>query len=278
MAELPTGPSTGPDTTPALFVPWDDAGNEWLPTAYSRGPWSKEALHGGPVGALVTRAFELDEAPIPARLARVTVELLRPVPLVPLRIDVEVIRPGAKVATLEATLRRVDDDQVLVRARAQRIRTAEVDFSDSVEEEVPELPPTASDLGGWPGAAEIAFHSAGAEHRFLLGDFGRPGPAFDWVRLLVPVVPGEEPTGWQRAVATADFTNGISSVVPFDGSTMFINPDLTVHLWREPVGEWIGTDARTRTSGSGIGLADTALWDRTGRIGRGLQSLLLDRF
>jgi hypothetical protein len=36
---------------------------------------------------------------------------------------------------------------------------------------------------------------------------------------------------------------------------MFINPDLTVHLWREPVGEWIGTDAVTRTSDSGIGMS-----------------------
>ena len=50
---------------------------------------------------------------------------------------------------------------------------------------------------------------------------------------------------------------------------MFINPDLTVHLWREPVGEWIGSDAVTRTSDTGIGMAETALWDRGGRVGRG---------
>lgn len=266
---------SGPDTSPALFVPHGDA---WLPTAYSRGPWSFDSLHGGPVGALVTRAFEQVEAPIPARLARVTVELLRPVPLVPLTVEATLLRPGAKVATLDATIRRADDGQVLVHARAQRIRTSDVEFDDGVDDVVPEMPDEATDPAHWPGSGELAFHSTAVEHRILRGDFGGPGPVFDWVRLRVPVVPDEQPTGWQRAVATADFTNGLSAVVPFDGTTMFINPDLSVHLWREPVGEWIGNDAVTRTSPTGIGTSDATLWDRTGRIGRGNQSLLLDRF
>ncbi len=264
-----------PTEFPALFVP---EGDDWLPTAHSRGPWSKQSLHGGPVAALLTRAVERIEAPIPARLTRVTVELFRPVPLVPLRVTTEVLRPGAKVATLESTLARVDDGQVLARARAQRIRVLEVDFPDGAADEVPPLPDDASDLSHWPGAADVAFHSTAAEHRIVSGEFGRPGPVTDWVRLRVPVVPDEEPTGWQRAVAVADFTNGLSAVVPFDGTSMFINPDLTVHLWREPVGEWIGTEALTRTSSTGIGMSDATLYDRDGRIGRGMQSLLLERF
>ena len=262
------------DRTPALFVPHGDA---WLPTAYSRGPWSPLALHGGPVAALVTRAFEQVEAPVPARLARVTLELLRPVPLVPLEVRTEVVRPGAKVATLDASVVRTDDGTTVAIARAQRIRTTPVELPDGVDEHVPELPAQRTELADWPGAADVTFHGHAVEHRFLSGEFGRPGPAFDWMRLLVPVVPGEVPTGWQRAAATADFTNGISSVVAFDGSAVFINPDLTVHLWREPKGEWIGNDAVTRTSDEGIGQSDATLWDGHGRIGRGMQSLLLDR-
>jgi hypothetical protein len=268
-----SGAAAAADTTPALFVP---DGEHWLPTAYSRGPWSADALHGGPVAALVTRAFELVEAPAPARLTRVTLELLRPVPLVPLLVRTEVTRPGAKVATLDAEILRTDDGSVVALARAQRIRSAPVELPDGVDDAVPELPPTRTELADWPGAADITFHGHAVEHRFLHGEFGRPGPAFDWMRLIVPVVPGEVPSGWQRAAAAADFTNGISSVAEF-GRAVFINPDLTVHLWREPVGEWIGNDAVTRTSAQGIGLSDATLWDREGRIGRGLQSLLLDR-
>ena len=261
------------DTTPALFVPHGDA---WLPTAYSRGPWSAHALHGGPVAALVTRAFEQVEAPIPARLARLTLELLRPVPLVPLEVRTEVVRPGAKVATIDATVTRTDDGTVVAIARAQRIRTADVEVPDGVDDAVPELPADRTVLADWPGSADLTFHGHAVEHRFLHGEFGRPGPAFDWMRLLVPVVPDEAPSGWQRAAAAADFTNGISSVSTF-GSSLFINPDLSVHLWRAPQGEWIGNDAVTRTSDEGIGQSDATLWDTHGRIGRGMQSLLLDR-
>jgi hypothetical protein len=256
----------------ALFVAHGDG---WLPTGYSRGPWSKDSLHGGPVAALLARELELVEAPLPVRLTRLTVELLRPVPLAPLFLTTEVVRPGAKVSTVDARVSTADG-QVLVIARAQRIRSAPVEFPDGVDETPPDLPPQASDTSAWPGAV-VAFHSHATEHRFVRGRFGEVGPCFDWVRLAVPVVPGEEPTGWQRAAAVADFANGISAVVPFDGRSMFINPDLTVHLWREPVGEWIGTDAVTRTSDTGIGMSEAALWDRTGRVGRGLQSLLLDR-
>lgn len=257
----------------ALFVP---RGDTWLPTGYSVGPWSPDALHGGPVAALVTRAIQAEPAPAPTRLARLTVELQRPVPRAPLTVRTEVVRPGAKVSTVQATVLDQEGRQ-LVLARAQRIRTAEVEFPDGAEDTPPPLPEQASDTSGWPGVAPLAFHSHATEHRFVRGRFGEVGACFDWVRLVVPVVPGEQPSGWQRAAAVADFSNGISAVVPFDGSAVFINPDLTVHLWREPVVEWIGTDAVTRTSGTGIGMAETALWDLDGRIGRGVQSLLLDR-
>jgi hypothetical protein len=261
------------DQTEALFV---RRGTDWLPTAYSTGPWSAQSLHGGPVAALMTRAVEQVDAPDPVRMARLTMELLRPVPHVALRISTEVVRPGRKVSTVDVWVRRVDDDQLLAMARAQRIRVADVDFPDVGDAEVPDLPVEPSDLSDWPGSSP-AFHSHAVEHRILRGTFGRPGPAFDWTRLRVPVVPDEQPTGWQRAAATADFTNGLSSVVPFDAASVFINPDLTVHLWREPVGEWVGTDAQTRTSTTGIGLARTTLWDRGGQIGIGAQSLLFER-
>jgi hypothetical protein len=260
------------DEPRALFVP---DGDSYVPTGFARGPWSPHSLHGGPVAALVVRELEAVEAPRPARLTRVTVELMRPVPLAPLVVHTQVLRPGAKVATLDATVTTLEGD-VLAMARAQRIRTAQVDFPDGITDSVPDLPDEPSDPSAWAGS-RLAFHSHATEHRYVVGAFGAVGPCTDWIRLRVPVVAGEEPTGWQRAAATADFSNGISAVAPFDGSSLFINPDLTVQLWREPEGEWICSEAVTRTSGSGIGMAETALWDRSGRVGRGTQSLLLDR-
>ena len=104
------------------------------------------------------------------------------------------------------------------------------------------------------------------------GRFTQQGPAFAWFRLRVPIVAGEEPSALQRLVAAADFPNGISSELSWD-DYLFINPDLTVYVEREPRGEWIGVDAETRIVENGVGLAHAVLYDAEGRVGRSLQSL-----
>jgi hypothetical protein len=267
-------PATSPRTTGSLFEP---LGENWLPTDYSRGPWNPEALHGAPVAALMVRALEALEAPVDMRLVRVTVELLRPVPPTPLAVGAEVVRSGKKVGLVEATVSRADDGTVLALARAQRIRTAALDLPDGVAESAPEVPEpvTREDLEVVRGSHD-GYHNTGVQHAFVRGSFVKLGPVFDYIRLAVSVVPGEEPSPWQRVMAAADFGNGISTVVPF-GKGLFINPDLTVHLLREPVGEWVGMESTMRTSPTGIGMSDSALWDTEGFIGRSNQSLLLDK-
>jgi hypothetical protein len=121
-----------------------------------------------------------------------------------------------------------------------------------------------------------AYHTDGVEHRVVRGVWGRPGPCTDWIRLRVPVVAGETPSPLQRTAAAADFGNGISSALPF-GEWRFINPDLTIHLQRLPEGEWVCLDAVTWPEGQGLGLAESELFDESGRVGRSLQSLLLER-
>jgi acyl-CoA thioesterase len=56
---------------------------------------------------------------------------------------------------------------------------------------------------------------------------------------------------------------------------MFINTDLSVHLHRMPETEWVCLDAVTLPEQSGVGMSDTQLWDERGRIGRGVQTLLV---
>jgi acyl-CoA thioesterase len=75
--------------------------------------------------------------------------------------------------------------------------------------------------------------------------------------------------------AAADFGNGISWVLSRMDGYSFINPDLTIYLEREPVGEWICIDAESRLHDHGIGIAESALFDERGRIGRSVQSLLV---
>jgi hypothetical protein len=129
---------------------------------------------------------------------------------------------------------------------------------------------SAGPVGGYSG-----FANGGAELRYVAGGFGERGPATVWVRLAVPVVAGEEPSPLQRVVAAADFGNGASSVLDFS-RFVFINSDLSVHLHRPARGEWVGMEASTQLGISGVGVAQSGLWDRAGPIGRSLQSLVVE--
>ena len=179
-------------------------------------------------------------------------------------------------------------------ARALRIRIASPVPLPSADEEAPG--PSRAVLGPVPGAdpgappgpedgyeslsppigVYRAFHNAGAEMRYVVGSFDTRGPATVWVRLAVPVVPGEVPTPLQRVAAAADFGNGVSSELDFVDN-LFINPDLSVHLHRPARGEWVCLDASTQLGIPGVGVAQSALWDVHGPIGRSLQSLVVDK-
>ena len=88
----------------------------------------------------------------------------------------------------------------------------------------------------------------------------------------MPLLPDEPPTGLQRVLAVADSGNGVSAVLPLD-EWLFINPELTVHLRREPRGEWICLDAATSIQPGGAGLATSTLSDLHGPVARGAQTL-----
>jgi hypothetical protein len=268
-----------PDPT-ALFEAVEGGG--WHPTAFAVGPWSIDALHGGPTAALLAResehAGDADAPEIDWFPARLTVELLRPVPVAPLRTSARVVRAGRKIQLVDAEVATADGT-VVATSRLLRIRSAAVDAPDTTAgleaPTLPEHPATTADLtpssAGWDG-----FHNRGVEHRFSVGQFGASGPATDWIRLAVPVVDAEIPSPLSRVAAAADFGNGISSVTDWS-TTVFINPDLTIHLRRVPAGEWVCLEAVTWMGDTGVAMAESRLWDEDGLLGRSLQSLLVDR-
>lgn len=108
------------------------------------------------------------------------------------------------------------------------------------------------------------------------GAFRQPGPARIWFRLDHDLAQDRPRSGAAFACAVADFSNGISSVLPFE-QWSFINPDLTVNLVRPPVGEWVLSDAETLLGPDGRAVARTRLADRSGWFGNATQSVLLDR-
>ncbi len=250
----------------------------FVATAYSRGPWDPRHCHGGPVGALMARAVETgDGSGEEWQVARMTVELTRPVPVgEALTLRVEVERPGRKVSLVGAVLS--DGATEVSRVRALRIRREPLFLPADAERaaEWPMRPPESGrkERTTWAVTDDVAFHSDACEHRFVEGGWSDPGPAEVWIKLLVPLLDGETPSGLQRVMAAADFGNGVSGSLPYE-DWLYINPDLTVHLLRPPQGEWVGMRSASRYGAFGAGLAESELFDTAGRLGRSCQSLFV---
>ena len=262
-------------TATSLF---ETDGDATLATELSRGPWDPGACHGGPVSALLVRTCEQIDGGGDHdawQMARITVELVRPVPVMqPLFVTAETERPGRNVSLIGARI-VLENGTEVARARALRIRVGDVALTDGYV-----LEPTFGEPGVGTttnpifGGSEVAYHRDSVEMVFAAGSWLDRGPVSLWCRLRVPVLPGEQPTGAQRAAATADFSNGVSAEIdPADH--IFINPDLSVHLLRPPVGEWIGMQSRSHYGPLGAGVAEGALFDELGRCGRSVQSLFV---
>jgi hypothetical protein len=253
----------------AFFAP---EGDSFVPSELTRGPWDPDAQHAGPPAALIGRALERCGDPDGKQVGRVTFEILRPVPIEPLAVEARVARPGRSVELLEAELSR--EGEVLVRATAWRLRTQPVVLEPQPPADPPPpAPSTAAERDFFPTGMDAGYHTA-MEYRFVEGEFLRPGPATVWMRMRHPLVEGEAPTPLQRVLVAADSGNGVSAALDWK-RYLFINTDLSVHLHRMPGGEWVCLDARTFPDGDGVGLADTALYDEAGRIGRAAQTLLV---
>jgi hypothetical protein len=257
-------------TVDGVFV---QAGDRLRATELARGPWDPGALHGGAPAALLVRELERCEPSPDLALARITYEFVRPVPLGELSVSAEVLRPGRRVMLLEGAIRD-EAGTVVARARALRVRPS------PVGEAVSDPPPFPGPEAGRPNnfrREQLAMFSPDAiEIRFVEGEFYGLGPATAWFRLRQPMVAGEPPSPLQRLAAASDFGNGISSVLSWSDH-VFINPDLTLYIEREPRGEWVALQSQSRVTAGSVAIAESVLWDEWGRIGRATQALLVGR-
>ena len=256
-------------------------GELFVPTEHARGPWDPRALHGGAPAALLTSAFERMEPGSELQIARLGFEFLRPIPMAPLSMSIRIVRAGRRVQELAGELRA--GEELVCRAGALRVQAVPADLATtggpeqaaSADTSTP-LPPPES---GRPlrfaldGSEEASFGATAMEMRWLT-EPRTLGPGRAWMRLGHPLLPGEPLTPLMRLAATADFGNGVGASLPFD-RFLFINADLTIHLHRPPLGEWIGLDARTLLYPGGTGIAESVVHDTGGSVGRAFQTLVV---
>jgi hypothetical protein len=259
----------------------------YSPTEHARGPWDPRALHGGAPAALIAGVFERTEPGAQLPIARLGFEFLKPIPFAELEVRTEIVRNGRRVQELTAELwavsAEVPDGDLIGRASALRIQAVPPGLPDP---DMRRAQPGPERLAAMPGPEQgkivkfalndtqtDSLATTGMEMSWLTDPWAL-GPGKVWMRLRRPLVPGVQTSSLARLAATADFGNGISAELRFD-KYLFINADLTIHLWRRPAGEWIGLDAKTVLMDNGIGTAESVLHDSDGPVGRALQTLVV---
>jgi len=237
----------------------------------ARGPWSADACHAGPVSGVLVRALE---QVVPGKqLARVTLNFQRPIPIAGFRIVAAVERDGRSTAATAAQL--VDRDGTVC-AVASGLHLGVHAFGTLPTATVPA--PKFQDAVAGVLALETAVHGlpffhSGIEVAYPPGETPDPGPTCVWMRTL-PLVEGERPSPFQSLCPLADCGNGLSRNSSFDAVT-FVNPDLTIAVFRLPESDWLASRAVSFWEPTGIGLSHAQLFDTAGAIGYALQTLLI---
>ena len=251
----------------------ETAEGAFLASALTRGPWHPDHQHAGPPSALVCRAVERAAAPDGlTHVGRLTVNLLRPAPIGEIRIEVSQDYLGRNAGHYSGRLIARDKDIARFTALVQREEGLPVPAG------TPGHPPPHAPKP-WPESPVVAMafegHDFGyaelVENRLAEGKFF-DGPCAVWFHMNHPLVEGEAPSPYQRVAVAADSGNGISAALDFS-RYVFVNCDLTINLFRRPVGEWICLEARSLFGGNGCGLAESALYDEEGVVGQATQSL-----
>jgi hypothetical protein len=238
----------------------------------TRGPWHPNHQHAGPPSALICRAIERAADQGLTHLGRLTVNLLRPAPIGDCQIETTEDYLGRNAGHYSGRL--LADDKEIARFTALMQREDNLPIPDGARGHPPPHAPKA-----WDESPPVSFPFPNVqigypdlvENRIAEGKFF-DGPCAAWFRMKHPLIERESPSPYQRVAVAADSGNGISAVLDF-GKYVFVNCDLTISLFRRPVGEWICLEARSYFGGNGCGLAESALYDERGRIGRATQSL-----
>jgi hypothetical protein len=248
-------------------------GSRVLTGPNAAGPWDISMQHGSAPASLVVWAAEAIPTPVPMRIARVTIDLMRPVPLAELTLETEVLREGRKIQL--CAVRLLSDGVVVVGATVLKIKTQALVLPAEIRDVAVTLPGPDQAPEENPSFSSSPFVT-GISMRAARGHFGVPGPGAIWYRADRPLVEGQPISQAMRAVVAADFCNGTSAVLDFEQWT-FINADLTVSFARQPVGEWILLDAESWIGPDGAGLAMARLADVKGYFGRAVQSLVIEK-
>lgn len=245
--------------------------NRYESTAHAQGSWNPHEQHMAPVTGIMVHALEHFNPRADMRLARLSFDILGLIPAGEFSIETTLLRPGKTIELLQAEL--LAQGRVAVRVTAWRLQTTNTSAVEAYEDAPMEGLERSVPWNGmtrWPGGFIKTLQGRSNPNH-------RPGRGRAWLHSPITMLDGgEHSSPLVRLLGLADSANGVAArLAPGPGGFMFPNVDLSLHIYREPVGEWLGLDTHVTVAGDGIGLTSSVLNDIEGPFARSEQILTI---
>ncbi|WP_026174571.1 thioesterase family protein [Acaricomes phytoseiuli] len=242
-------------------------------TLHAQGAWNPQEQHMAPVTGLLVRELENFQPRPELRLARVSFDILGMIPGGEFRVETSVLRPGKTIELIQAEL--IAGERPAVRATAWRLQRS--DTTEVAATQDRRIPGLDSELDHpdtsliWPGGFIRSLEIYTAPGNI-------PGRGQVWLRGAPELVADQPSSELARLMGLVDTANGIVPLIdPSKKEYIYPNTDLSIHLHREPSGEWLGLDTSVSFGADGIGLTSSVLHDASGPFGRAEQILTVRR-
>ncbi len=256
----PLSNSHAADSNTSYFV--RESATRFRPTVHVGGGWDPNEQHIAPSIGLLAHVIEADFASRrndDLRLGRLSVDILGVMPMESIDVSVKVLRPGRTIELVEARMSQSGRDAVVARAWL----TARYDTTGVQGSAFPSLPaPGTMDRFNmsevWPGG----FVRSAQIWRNAI----EVGRVQFWLRSDVKLLAGESVSPSAHLLRLIDVANGVASRKAHT-EVAFPNLDLTVSLFRAPLGELTGLDTTASFGPDGAGLTHSVIHDEVGPVG-----------
>ena len=245
-------------TEAAPFFSLDDAGR-LVPNDISRGPWDPNTLHGRVLAGALAHEMESRWGVPGLRPARLTVDMYRVPPFAPVEVTSRLVRDGNRIRVIDAEL------------TVEGVATARASGVFLKEAETPGGAVWSPEPWRVPGPDDLPVPETGGraqmwETRVVDNGFGSTKQKRAWLRETRALIGGQQLTPFVRAAFASDFTNPFAN----SGSAglQYVNADITLYLHRLPAGEWLGFEVLDHHATDGIAIAECAIYDEDGSVGR----------
>jgi hypothetical protein len=243
---------------------FEQDGDVFHPTPLTRGPWDPKTMHGRYVSGLLAHAVEVAHGRPEFQVSRLTIDLFRAPLRQPVSVETSLVRDGNRIRVADSSIHFVEDGSLMARASIVMLKRATPPEGDVWSPAIEPMPdPEALEP---QDSAGVMNWKPNWESRRVVGDIQGLGPKRVWLREVNELVAGVALTPVVRIALAADLTNPFSN-----GGTHglnYVNADVSVHMVRDPEGEWIGLDTAAHHAAGGIAVGECILHDVRGPLGR----------